>query len=58
MNNPKQTLMISLIAVAISGAMILFGSDGASPALWALQYLFCGLGLVGVIGAVVQLSRR
>jgi hypothetical protein len=58
MNNPKQTLVIGMAAVAISGAMILFGSDGASPALRTLQYLFCALGLAGVIGALVQLSRR
>jgi len=57
MNNPRQILLISLAGALLMAGMILFGSDGVSPTLRLMQYLFLGLSLVGVVGAMIQLRK-
>ncbi len=58
MNNPKQTLAVGLAAVALIGAMILFSDSGTSSTVRLMQYLFLGLGLVAVVGSLIQIGRK
>lgn len=58
MNNPKQSLAVGLAAVALTGAMILFSDSGTSSAVRMMQYLFLGLGLIAVIGSLIQIGRK
>ena len=58
MNNPRTTLLVGLAAVALVGGMIVFGSDGASSTVMTMQYLFLGLGLVAVVGSLIQMNKK
>ena len=58
MNTPRGTLIIGLLAILIGGGQILFMSDGASTTVLAMQYFFLVLGVVAVIGALVQMKKK
>ena len=58
MSNPHTTAVISGIAVVLIGANILFGSQGISPLLAILQWVFLGAAIVGLVGSLVQMNKK
>jgi hypothetical protein len=58
MSNPRTTAIISGIAVLLIGARILFGSEGVSPTLATLQWIFLAAGVVGLVGSLIQMGKK
>jgi hypothetical protein len=58
MNNPRVTAIVSGIAALLLGWRIFGGGEGVSPLLGALQWLLFAAALVGLVGSLVQMSRK
>ena len=58
MNSPRTILLVGLLALLLIGGNMLFLSDGASMTVKIMQYLFLGLALIAVIGALIQMRRK
>ncbi len=58
MSNPRTTAIISGIAVILIATRILFASEGVNPMLAVLQWVLLAAGIVGLVGAVIQMSRK
>lgn len=57
MNNPKVSLALSLLATVYFGYAIFAPSEAPSTTLSALYWAFFVIGIIGVLGAVVQISK-
>ena len=58
MSNPRTTAIISGIAIILIGARILFANEGVSPTLAILQWVLLAAGVVGLVGSLIQMSKK
>ena len=57
MRNPRVTLVISLIGIAvIAGSMLFHGDEADSTTVTALQWIFLAGCVSGLVGSLIQLG--
>jgi len=59
MGNPRTTALISAAGIVLVGANMLFNSGEApSSALTVLQWVLLIAGVIGLVGSLIQLSKK
>lgn len=56
--SPKTTAIISAIAIILMAIRIFGADEAASSTLTFLTYAFLILGIIGLIGSLIQISRQ